>query len=87
MKPTYDPAFASAVERRYLAELERRLAAGFTIDATDGPTLLELHQELMEHSIFRANRSAGGLKFRVLADRDELSERLLLTLKRRVGLG
>ena len=67
----HDPGFVSAVERRYLAEAPRRIAAGLTP--------LEAHRASLSAAIYSADPTNGGLRFRGLDAqiRAELEERLL----------
>ena len=72
---TPDPAFASAVERGYLAALKRRREDG-TLEGSNE----KLHSELLEDALYAADRTGAGLRFARLEGSVELEERLLRAL-------
>ena len=70
-----DPAFASAIERAYLAALKRRREEG-TLEGSNE----KLHKELLEDALYAADRTGAGLRFARLEGSAELEERLLRAL-------
>lgn len=86
-RQTVDPAFASAVERRYLAELRKRvgkLGSDFGTDMDSGAAgviLDALHRDILDTAIYKS-AGDGGLRFKVLADKDAFEARLFEALKK-----
>ena len=75
---TDDQAFASAIERAYLHELSD-LAVGAELTKKD------VHSELMDRSIYKADPTRGGLRYKKLTGSAELEARLLKALSKRLG--
>ena len=74
---TNDPAFVSAIERAYLRELSD-LALGAEL------TMKDVHSELMDRSIYKADPTHGGLRYKKLTGSAELEARLLKALSKRL---
>lgn len=72
-----DPAFISAVEKAYLAELE-------TLDPSSVRTQLTLHSEILERAVYKADRTNGGIRFKRSSGAQELEARLLRALSRQL---
>ncbi|HVE75974.1 MAG TPA: hypothetical protein VND22_04300 [Actinomycetota bacterium] len=80
----YEPEFASAVERIYYNRLHLDSDA-LRLQLADRETrspLSEMHRSLLEYAISKADRQRGGIRFRQMKGSDELSERLLKTLRK-----
>jgi len=75
---TNDPAFVSAIERAYLRQLSD-LAVGTKLTKKD------VHSELMDRSIYKADPTQGGLRYKKLTSSAELEARLLKALSKRLG--
>ncbi|MGH2812712.1 MAG: hypothetical protein ACRDI1_08390 [Actinomycetota bacterium] len=73
-----DRAFARALERAYLKAL-KELPAG-----SSDESLLSMHEKLLDQAIFAADRTGGGLRLKRLDDKEELGNRLLEALRRRL---
>lgn len=82
-----DPAFSSAVERRYLAELRKKveeLAPDFAkhLDVGSAQIIMDaLHRDILDTAIYKSSGS-GGLRFKALADKQTLEARLYKVLRR-----
>lgn len=72
-----DPAFSSAVEAAYLAALA-------VTKADTQESAEKLHAELLEHAIYKADPTNGGLRFKRLANGLELEHRLMRVLMDRL---
>ena len=72
-----DQAFASAIERAYLRELSD-LAVGAQAQKKD------VHSELLDRSIYKADPTHGGLRYKKLTGSVELEARLLKALSKRL---
>lgn len=85
-KALWDPAFETAIERKYLAEMNRVGKASLD-DQVRERRLSVVHSEILETAVFHADRGSGGLRFKSLDGRNRLEERLLGALRRFVEQG
>lgn len=69
---TTDPAFVTAIERAYLSVLRE-------LEPT-GESEPNLHREILDRAIYRADPTHGGLRYKALPDVEELEARLARAL-------
>ena len=74
---TTDPGFATAVERAYLSIL-RELEPSTESEPN-------LHREILDRAIYSADPTHGGLRYKELADLEELEARLARALSNHLG--